>query len=242
MLHRVCTNRKAGPLMSRFNSPGFTLIEVLLAVFITSVVLSTIYVSYTGSLRVIKSTGKQTEIYQKARIAMDRIIEDLESIYVAVPESADTESVVDFLLAGEKRELSGRRADTLRFISRSHISFTDEKSGHGKTAIIYDVVERSEDGPLVLTRSDRPALLVYPEENSENYVLCEGLESVIFSYGDKDGEIYDVWDPTGFELSDKPLADRIPAMVSINLSFRNEQSPEQPMTFTTSVILPAGVK
>ncbi len=235
-------NRKVKHFRSRSHSYGFTLVEVLLAIFITSIVLSIIYVSYTGSLRVINSSEKQTEIYRKARIALERMVEDLESVYLAVPEQVSMDSGWDFLLKGEKKELAERRADTLSFVSRSHISFSDDKPAYVKTEILYDVTERSEDGPLVLTRSDRPTLYKHQGEISERYDLCEGLEAVTFSYRDKEGEVYEAWDPTGYELSDKPLDERLPALVTINLSFKNELDPEEPMTFSTSVVLPAGVE
>jgi prepilin-type N-terminal cleavage/methylation domain-containing protein len=35
---------------------GFTLIEILLAIFILGIVLSTVYVSYTGTFRIIRET------------------------------------------------------------------------------------------------------------------------------------------------------------------------------------------
>ena len=62
---------------------GFTLIEILIAVSILAVVLSTIFASYTGTFSIIEETESQADIYGMARIAMERIQEDLESAYAS---------------------------------------------------------------------------------------------------------------------------------------------------------------
>ena len=61
------------------NSRGFTLFELLVAIVIFALVVSTIYASATGSFRVVGETESRAEIYRMARIAMERMLEDLES-------------------------------------------------------------------------------------------------------------------------------------------------------------------
>jgi len=70
---------------SKENS-GFTLLEILIAIFIFAVVMTTIFTSYTGTFRVVDETESQAEIYQMAGIAMERMLEDLESIYIPTTE------------------------------------------------------------------------------------------------------------------------------------------------------------
>ncbi|MBW1614275.1 MAG: prepilin-type N-terminal cleavage/methylation domain-containing protein, partial [Deltaproteobacteria bacterium] len=53
------------------NPSGFTLAEILIAIFLFAVVLTTIYTSYTGTFRVVDETESQAEIYRMARIAME---------------------------------------------------------------------------------------------------------------------------------------------------------------------------
>jgi len=64
------------------NPEGFTLFELLIAIFIFALVLTTIYASSTGTFRVVNETESEVEIYRMARIAMERMLEDLESLYV----------------------------------------------------------------------------------------------------------------------------------------------------------------
>jgi prepilin-type N-terminal cleavage/methylation domain-containing protein len=59
---------------------GFTLIEILIAILILGTVLTTVYAAYTGTLRIVKDTGYEDDIYSMARVTMKRITENLESI------------------------------------------------------------------------------------------------------------------------------------------------------------------
>ena len=87
-MHRIAS----ASLMNFRNQKGFTLLEILLAFFIFSIVLTTLYTAYTGTFRNIDQAESQSDAYQMARIALERMIEDLESTYVTPPVE-DQESV-----------------------------------------------------------------------------------------------------------------------------------------------------
>jgi general secretion pathway protein J len=217
---------------------GFTLLEILIAIVIFATLLTTIYASYTGTFKVINDTESQAEIYRTARIAMERMIEDLESAYVQkgsrqASSEGGKENLFQFL--GEEREIMGRRADTLRFISSAHIDFSGKDPGCGATRISYYVKE-SEDGEgFVLYRSDNPLFKetdpLYVESGA--LVLCEGLISVAFIYYGEGGRKSDSWDSASEGLENK-----IPKKVSITLEFQNTLNPELPIRFMTGVALP----
>ena len=217
---------------------GFTLIEILIAIVIFATLLTTIYASYTGTFRVIDNTESQAEIYRMARIAMERMLEDLESVYIQkgnehAGSGGDKGSSFQFL--GEEREIMGRRADTLRFASSAHIDFSGKNPGHGTAQIGYFVRENTDGEDFVLYRSDNPLFKeTYPfDEESGGLVLCEGLASVEFTYYGEDGGVFNSWDSTIEDMENK-----IPKMVSISLEFQNTLNPELPIRFMTSVALP----
>jgi len=222
---------------SKKNS-GFTLIEILIAIFIFAVVLTTIYTSYTGTFRVVDETESQAEIYRMARIALERMLEDLESTYIQKKEE-DPESgegtIHPFQFVGEDREIKGRGADTLRFTSRAHINLSGQEQDPGTVEIGYYVKENDEGDDFVLYRSDRPMFEeAFPfEEETGGLVLCERLVSVNLTYYEEDGEARESWDSTSDALKDK-----IPKMVSISLEFLNSSNPEAPFRFMTSVAFP----
>jgi general secretion pathway protein J len=217
---------------------GFTLLEILIAIVIFATLLTTIYASYTGTFRVIDDTESQAEIYRMARIAMERILEDLESLYVqkgTQQVGSEGEQGSSYQFFGEEREIMGRRADTLQFISSAHIDFSGKDPGYGPTQISYYVKENEDGEDFILYRSDNPLLTeTHPfDEESGGLVLCEGLASVSFTYYGEDGQVFTNWDYMR-EGSDN----KIPKAVSITLEFVNTVNPELPLAFTTSVALP----
>ena len=223
---------------SRHFHSGFTLIEILIAIFIFAVVLTTIYTSYTGTFRIVDETESQAEIYRMARIALERMLEDLESVYI--PENPETGTSEESRrrpseFVGEDVEIKGRRADTLRFTSRAHVNLSGQEQDPGTVEIGYYVKENGEGEGFVLYRSDRPMFeeAFAVEEEAGGLMLCERLVSVDFTYHDENGEVRESWDSESDELKDK-----IPKMVSISLEFLNSLDPETPLKFATSIALP----
>lgn len=219
------------------NQRAFTLLEILLAIFIFVIVLSTIYTAYTGTFRNMDIAASQADIYQMARIALERMVEDLQSAYI-LPQVEESESEEKApqpaSFVGEKLEINGRSAGALRFLSRAHLLFTDEDQPAGIAEILYDVREGEEEGGgFVLYRSDTPWFEQGPEAGAGGWVLCDGLHAVDFKYYDEEGEEYEKWDSTMEEFKGK-----LPIMVSISLEFVNKTDPEAPLKFMTRVAPP----
>ena len=220
------------------NAGGFTLVEILITIFIFIVVLTTIYTSYTGTFRVVDETESQAEIYRMARIAMQRLIEDLESTYVPKSEGnaqQDEDREQTFQFVGKDQQIEGRHADTLRFVSRAYLNLSEDDEDTGKTEIGYNVKESTAEEGFVLYRSDKPFLEegFANEEDFDGVVLCDGLVLVNFTYYEKKDEPLQSWDSTSGERKNT-----IPRMVSILLEFVNPLNAETPLQFMTSVSIP----
>ena len=224
--------------MNPMNPKGFTLVEILIAMFIFAIVLSTIYTSYTGTFRIVDETEHQADIYRMARIALERMQEDLESVYIprnlkSSKSEEDSGQVFEFV--GEDMEIKGSSADSLRFISRAHLVFSEQEQASGTAEIGYYAVENDAEEGLVLYRKDAPGGIEASGEDTGGLVLCEKLRSVNFTYHDAEGEEHDNWDSTT-----EAFKDRIPQMVSILLEFENKSDPDTPFRFLTKVALPMG--
>jgi general secretion pathway protein J len=220
------------------NSRGFTLFELLVAIVIFALVVSTIYASATGSFRVVSETESRAEIYRMARIAMERMLEDLESVYVQGMSSegepvADTLAVTSFV--GEEKEIDGRSADSLRFTSRAHANLGGQEKDPGAVEIIYYVRESEAGEGLVLYRSDRPIFQApwSSEEDTGGLALCERLRSVDFTYHGKEDEIRDYWDSDAQEQRGA-----LPTMVTLSLEFNGGPDTDASLRFVTRAALP----
>ena len=234
--------------MERTNSKsiqkGFTLLEVLIAMFIFAVILSTLYVAYTGTFRNIEETESQADLYQMARIVLERMTEDLESAYMVAPTVAQTvtqtkdtkeeepppEANQSTRFVGTMNEIEGRRLDSLRFASKAHIVFNGGEPYPGTAEIVYYVRENSgEEGGFTLYRTDRANFERGEEDATGGWILCDHLYAIQFTYYDQEGGAYDSWDST-----EESFKDKLPSEISILLELANKTNPE----FMTGVALP----
>jgi len=184
----------------------------------------------------IEETESKAEAYGMARIALERIQDDLESAIVFYEEEnllnkGDLDSWNQF--AGEDNESQGRSVDSIRFISRSHLILDQWSREYGIARIAYSIRE-SEDGEgFILYRSDTPEINKFFREEEEGLVLCEDVFSFNLIYYDPDGNPYDSWDS-----NEETIKGKLPAMVSISLDIFNRFSPESPIRFLSGVALP----
>lgn len=225
-------------MTSSIYKKGFTLLEIMIAIFIFASVLSTIFISYTGTFSIIDQTESRASIHRMARIALERMQEDLESAYFmrGTRKSKSEENPFDYTpFIGKDAEIDGRDADTLSFISRAHIVFDKDAKDTGIAGISYYVGENKKGDAFILYRSDTPQLEKAPEDGTGGLILCEGLFSVGFTYYDGDGNGLESWDSTGDEQKDK-----FPVMVEIELSFVDNSNTEIPVKFILDVSLPMG--
>lgn len=215
---------------------GFTLLEILVAMFILGIVLSTIFTIFTGTIKNITYAESQADIYQMARVALERIQEDLEcSLILKEDETLGDEgdSPGPGIFSGKNETVDDRDADSLSFLSSKHLSMDHEDNDPGLAIITFYVKENDEEEGLDLYRTDVSEREQAPEEKTGGLILCEGLHSVNLMYYDSNGDEYESWDSSEGEFKD-----RLPAMVSIQLKFLDESNPEEPLKFGTAIALP----
>ncbi|MRR37695.1 prepilin-type N-terminal cleavage/methylation domain-containing protein, partial [bacterium] len=74
------------------NEGGFTLIEVLMALFIGAIALTIVNMSFFQVHRSVEAVSSQRQAYQMVRIVMDRMVKDLTcsyAPYIGDPGSVD---------------------------------------------------------------------------------------------------------------------------------------------------------
>lgn len=212
---------------------GFTLLEVLLAFFIFSILFVTIYSSYSGSFKTVNMTESRMELYRKAAIVLQRISEDLQSSYISVlPPNSFGQPAGYTQFQGEDGDINGKNADTLSFFSRIPPLFSEEDETASGQLISYNVIQGSEDNELVLLRAENPEFIDETEEKG-GLVLSDGLQAINFIYYDENGEPHETWDTDSEESGGM-----LPRMVSVSLEYLNYENPEEPLKVMTSVALP----
>lgn len=206
---------------------GFTLIEILIAVFILGIVLTTVYASYTGTFRIIAETKTDAELYGMARASLNRMTQDLEAV---------TRWRESFAFVAKPYFLKDRNFTSLTFRSGAHVAFGKNEPPAGIAVIEYIVEETDETGGFVLYRSDSLSLDPGKDESPpRKYLLCDRIANLTYRFYDEKGGEYETWDSNGSEEKQKKKA---PIIVEIRLFLVNEKNPDNPYLFMTRVNLP----
>jgi general secretion pathway protein J len=212
---------------------GFTLVELLIAIFIFAIVISSVYGSYRATFHIVHGSEYQLKIANSARVVMERLSEDLGSI-VTGPGG-------EFL--GVSHTYSDARGDSLSFVSSAHLVLrkTDTLSGH---ALIEYLPELDLDtGFLNLYRSDM-VLLPGVERGGgdvQKHLICRGLQEFRFTYVEQDGNENEDWEveevlsqSEGGASGESPF----PSLVQVELKFSESVESDNSTVFKTVFALP----
>jgi len=217
---------------SRCADRGFTLLEIMVAIFIFAIIVTTIFTSYTSLLSGNETSDQGTASYEMAKNCLNQMIVDLESIHLTLPPGYSPPVLGEppelYRIVGENFDIQGVSFPKLRFTSLAHLSFGG-KTEKGIAEIVY-YVKASGDGNYVLKRADN----LYPyetfEEKARDPVLCTDVKSLTFKYYDQDGTAHDFWDS-----DDEDFGYSTPKAIDINLELAESSGS---LWFKTMVSLP----
>jgi type II secretion system protein J len=218
-------------LMKKIARSGFTLVEILIAIFILGLVMATVYASYSGILTTSRTMEEELDIYKMARTSMDRMIKDLSSLQT---------SAGSFYLLAEKKSLNKREFHSLSFWSASHLAF-GEKQSEGRPAMIsYRIQENDDRKSFSLWRSDVSGTKPDETKNTDDgFIICKNIDAFRLTFYEADGAETDSWDSSP---ASSDLKSKAPAAVKIELFVVNPSDQEKPYKFMTKVFLPGQKK
>jgi len=212
---------------------GFTLLEIMISIFIFSIIVTTIFASYRSVFFSTDKINAGLDIYGMTGSCLNRVSIDLSGITIAQPPEyakPEFDSPPDpYRVVGDQSELSGAEFPRLRLTSRSHVPL--DGSAHESVAEIVYYVSEDEENGYQLRRSDRLYPYTPPEEQAGDPVLCEKLKSLVFTYFDKEGTAYDTWNSES-----ESTAYATPKAINIMLEVGEEESMSK--VFETMVMLP----
>ncbi|MDM8523382.1 type II secretion system protein [Desulfococcaceae bacterium HSG8] len=218
---------------------GFTLFEILIAIFIFGIIVTTIFGSFTAVFSNAEEIDKTTAAYELAKNCLDRMVVDLGSVYISSdtayikPSVGSSDTPDPYRIMGDTSYAGTTVFSRLRITSSAHISLENSERD-GIAEIVYYVQLMDED-VYVLRRADS----LYPytrfegktfEEKGSDPILCEGIKSLEFIYYDDEGTEYERWDS---ESDESKYA--TPTAIRIKLELGDEFSS---LLFETMVKLP----
>jgi general secretion pathway protein J len=205
---------------------GFTLLEILIAIAILALVVTSLYGAYSGTIETTEKVERLRDIDQTARLVLMQMADDLKSLYYQKTESDVEES--PFRFSGGM-EAEGEEGTVVEFASTSHLGFDLNFPSLRINRVRY-VLEKESDNERYhkLVRIETPFADLPGEREESSVELADSVESLTLNYLQADGQSFSQWDTRAKETEGLP-----PRLVNIRLQMAEDKS----RIFTTSVAL-----
>lgn len=223
---------------------GFTLIEVIGAILLTTMVITAAVTSYVNLSDASTRAAARMRERLHATTVLDRVARDVRAASLVVkPAEMDPLSHPWFFVADGRFSFDG--SDRIKLITRSHRPRVTAYHASDLAEVAY-FTRTEEDGRLTLLRWASPSLppaytADFPaEDDPATWVVAEGLGSFSLRFLQEGGEWTPEWDSTQIVESSQ-----LPYAVEIKLSLRREDAdPDEVLAeadiqyFTREVLLP----
>jgi len=179
---------KYPPLLA---AAGFTLLEIVISVAILVVILTIVYNTFNSSIKAFSAMENQGDAYAQARIVLNRMSEEIGSIYFSTQNPKT--GLPKTGLLGEDRDEDDLPFDALHFTSLSHIRWVKDSRESELCEIGYYLEKDNETGESFLFRREDWNVDGTLEEGGRPLELAEGVDGLNFRYYDGK-EWADEWD------------------------------------------------
>jgi type II secretion system protein J len=205
---------------------GFTLLEILIAIAILALVMSSLYGAYSGTLETTEMVESARDVDQTARLALMQMVDDFSSLYYKKAEGESENS--PFRFQGVT-EAEGEGGTVVEFASTSHLGFDGSFPNLRINRVSY-VLEKQEDNQKYyrLVRMELPFVDLSGEREETAVELADTVESLTLTYVNGDGETLSQWDSKAAETEGL-----LPRLVRIRLQLAGEKA----RVFTTTVAI-----
>lgn len=187
---------------------GFTLLELLIALMIFLLVLSSVYGAYRTSFSIIENSSFYLNSADMARTTLETITDDLSALLLGE----------DTLLEGSSTTLSGLDASSLKFLSTNNLRL-EESSPRKLVQISYLPQYNEETELLDIYRVESTRLPNQSEATDEQKkLLCTNIKMILFTFRDREGNEAKEWETVPSETTtDSDTYQDLPAIIEISL-------------------------
>lgn len=226
-------NRPGQGQQGRKICTGFTLVEVLVAILIFSIVMFTLFSSFNAFMLSSEKVKQEVVKNEKILNLFKRISMDLESIYILQlprfknPQFSSEPDPYGFV--GKQETFGGQTFSHMSFASLAHTQFGyDQRSG---VARISYYIEENQNHGYDLHRAD--FLPPFPEEmnSCSDPVLCRDISMFEVVFLDHNGDEYRSWDS-----DTKEFGFTFPASIDLKFTFGAGEK----QVFEISIVLASG--
>jgi prepilin-type N-terminal cleavage/methylation domain-containing protein len=216
---------------------GFTLLEVLVAVFIMSLVITFAFQAYRGIAEAYARVSEEGTRDRAARVLLDRIERELTGAVMVQREDGADPLTHPYFFFAEPREYEDASGFELRFITQTPLRSPGSPPA-ALALVTYGVVPSESGQGLALLRQEEPVppLLAKQVEWTHPQVMADNVSAFTLGFGGEAAGDTAGWDSTGVEQLDA-LPDSIDVVVSL-WEMAPDGEPWPGLQIGRSVVLP----
>lgn len=212
---------------------GITLIEVMVAITIFSIVATLVYGAFIQTGRHKAKVEQDIDRHHVVEAALERMARELSMAFVSAQANpSPSMRVMNSAFIGTDR---GRR-DRVDFTSFSHRRLFRDAHESDQNEISYFLAsDPAHRGDMVLARREQNRIDEDPTRGGRVQILLEGVEELELEYLDPTTKIWQQrWSTQN--AADQP--NRLPSQVKIRIRVQDPRDPSRSQVFGTRAVLP----
>ena len=157
---------------------GFTLMEILIAIFILGIVMATILGTFTGIIGSSTHAEKRVDLYQTGRAVMDLISADIRGMFEQLAEGGSS------FFTGTMETVEGKSMSRMDFVTTNSLSIGLKKNPFLSEVGYHIKKDLKEDTYSLWRRSQSPP--EYPSaEGGREVPVCRIIENFKLEFVNK---------------------------------------------------------
>jgi general secretion pathway protein J len=211
-----------GPLRTLQGEAGFTLVELLLALFLFALIAGVIFATFAAVASGVEKGRQHIELYRVGRVALLRMAQEVGAAMPPLVES-------DTRFQGKKNADGGTGHDRIDFLTVPYRRYGDKVPSYELCHVAYYVADNPQGKTALFREEDCSGEEDERRERATRLELTDLAVGLEFTYYDAEKD-YEEWPPN---VDDQSL---LPCRVRLALTLRDAQ--QYARVFITTVVLP----